>query len=193
MIVSNDNRYVKDRDISLRGGRGGATMTVMGYVIRPVQSAMELAEVFDVMGAELAPARTIAELARVFPERRVLMLLAEDDDRIVGGAYVGPRGNMAIALVPQARGQGLGTRLAQRLEEGAIWLGLPAIDAGAVTDRTRNFYLRLGYHGQGSTMRKELPASGVRRTPFDWRYDLRSLRARRQQRGAAVARLRSAG
>jgi len=61
-----------------------------------------------------------------------------------------------------------------------------------VTDRTRNFYLRLGYHGQGSTMRKELPAAAARRTTFDWRYDLAALRARRQQRAAAVARLRAA-
>jgi hypothetical protein len=65
-----------------------------------------------------------------------------------------------------ARGQGLGTRLAQRLEEGATWFGLPAISG-------------------------ELRPSTVRRTTFDWRYDLSSLRARRQQRAAAVARLRA--
>jgi N-acetylglutamate synthase-like GNAT family acetyltransferase len=98
---------------------------------------------------------------------------------------------MTIALRPDARGGGLGTRLAQRLEEGATWLGLEAIDADGVTDRTRDFYLRLGYHGRGATMRKELPAA-ARRTTFDWRYDLGALRARRQQRAAAVARLRAA-
>ena len=117
-------------------------MTGMGCVIRPVQSAAELAEVFDVMGAQFEPARTRAhrgftELAGLFPERRALMLLAEDDGRIVGGAHIGPRGTLSIALVPEARGQGLGARLAQRLEEAATWLGLPAINVGGVTERTR--------------------------------------------------------
>jgi hypothetical protein len=98
---------------------------------------------------------------------------------------------MSIALVPEARGQGLGTRLAQRLEEAATWLGLPAINAGGVTERTRGFYLHLGYRGRGSMMLKELPTSALRRNPGGWRYDLGSLRARRQQRRAAVARLRA--
>jgi GNAT superfamily N-acetyltransferase len=171
-------------------------MTVMGYVIRPAQSLAELVEVFDLIGAQSEPARIranhgLAELVALFPERRAVMLVAEDDGQIVGGAYIGARGSMAIALVPEARGQGLGTRLAQRLEEGATWLGLEAIDAGGVTDRSRNFYLRLGYQGQGPAMRKELPAA-ARRTTFDWRYDLAALRARSQQRAAAVARLRAA-
>ena len=66
-------------------------MTAMGYVIRPVASAAELAEVYDVMGAQFDPARTrggrgFGELARLFPERRALMLLAQADDQIVGGA-----------------------------------------------------------------------------------------------------------
>jgi GNAT superfamily N-acetyltransferase len=169
MIVSNDSRYVKD--IALRAMATNATMTVMGYVIRPVQSAMELASVFDVMRAQLEPAldihdRDLADLVDLFPECRAVMLLAEDDGRIAGGAYIGAHGNIAIALVPTARGQGLGTRLARRLEEGATWLGLPAVSA-------------------------ELPPSAIRRTTFDWRYDLSSLRARRQQRAAAVARLRA--
>jgi GNAT superfamily N-acetyltransferase len=171
-------------------------MTVMGYVIRPVQTAAELAAVFDVMGAQFEPARTrdhrgFNELAGLFPERRALMLLAEDDGRIVGGAHVGPRGTLAIALVPEARGQGLGTRLVLRLEEAATWLGLPAINVGGVTDRTRGLYLRLGYRGRGSMMLKELPTSALRRNPGAWRYDLASLRARQQQRRAAVARLRA--
>jgi len=42
-----------------------------------------------------------------------------------------------------------------------------------------------------SRVRKELPAA-ARRTTFDWRYDLDALRARREQRAAAVARLRAA-
>jgi GNAT superfamily N-acetyltransferase len=193
------------------------TMAGMGYVIRPVQSAEELAEVFDVMGAQFSPARTRAhrsftELARLFPERRTLMLLAEDvladdvlaDDvlaedvldedhaRIVGGAYVGARDSLGIALVPEARGQGLGTRLARQLEETATWLGLPAIYAGGVTDRTRPFYLSLGYHGRASLMTRELPLSALRRNPVGWHYDLASLRARRQQRQAAASRLDAA-
>jgi GNAT superfamily N-acetyltransferase len=173
-------------------------MAVMSYTIRPVQSAGELAEVFDVMGAQWSRVRTradrgFAELAQLFPERRTLMLLAEDHDgRIVGGAYVGPRDSLGIALVPEARGQGLGTRLARQLEETATWLGLPAIYAGGVTDRTRGFYLGLGYHGRHSLMTKDLPLSALQRNPADWRYDLASLRSRRQQRRTAASRLPAA-
>jgi GNAT superfamily N-acetyltransferase len=171
-------------------------MTDMSYVIRPVQSLSELVEVFDLIGAQLEPARSranhgLAELVALFPEHRALMILAENDGRIVGGAYAGPQGTMAVALVPEARGQGLGTRLVQRLEEGAAWLGLPALEADHLTDRARDFYLHLGYDGQGTTMRKKLSAAATRRTTFDWRYDLAALRARSQQRAAAVARLRA--
>jgi GNAT superfamily N-acetyltransferase len=182
----------------LRAISAGATMTVMGYVIRPTESVAELAEVFDVMGAQLEPARTrahrsFAELARLFPERRALLLLAEDDGRIVGGAHIGPRGTLSIALAPQARGQGAGTRLAQMLEEAATRLGLPAINVGGVTNLTRGFYLRLGYQGRGSVMRKGLPLSALWRDPDGWHRDLAELRARRQQRRAAASRRQVGG
>jgi len=155
-------------------------MTAMGYVIRPVASAAELAEVYDVMGAQFDPARTrggrgFGELARLFPERRALMLLAQADDQIVGGAHIGPRGTLSIALIPEARGQGLGTRLVRALEEAATRLGCAAINVGGVTDRTRGFYLRLGFQGRGSMMRKGLPLSAFRRDPDGWHRELAAL------------------
>jgi len=72
-------------------------MTAMGYVIRPVASAAELAEVYDVMGAQFDPARTrggrgFGELARLFPERRALMLLAQQMTRSWAGRTSGPGG-----------------------------------------------------------------------------------------------------
>lgn len=163
-------------------------MTGMGYVIRPVDSVSELAEVFDVMGAQFQPPRTRAdrgfvELARLLPERRALMLLAEDEDdgRVAGGAHIGPRGTLSIALIPDARGQSLGTQLVKALEEAGTRLGYPAVNVGGVTDRTRDFYLRLGYQGRGSMMRKGLPVSAFQRDPDGWRRELAVLRERRQR------------
>ena len=63
----------------------------MRYVIRPVASLQELAQVFDLAGAQLPQPlthhdRRSAQLARRFPSDRSLMLLAEEQGRIVGGA-----------------------------------------------------------------------------------------------------------
>jgi len=103
-------------------------------------------------------------------------------DQVLGGAHIGPRGTLSIALMPEARGQGLGTRLVRALEEAATRLGCAAINVGGVTDRTRSFYLRLGFQGRGSMMRKGLPLSALRRDPDGWRRELAVLRARRQLR-----------
>jgi GNAT superfamily N-acetyltransferase len=65
------------------------------------------------------------------------MLVAADDGLIVGGAHIGPRGALSIALAPEARGQGLGRRLAITLEDAATRLGLRAINVGGVIDDTR--------------------------------------------------------
>ncbi len=159
----------------------------MSHVIRPVDSVDELAAVFDVMGAQFRPVRTradrsFADLARLFPERRPVMLLAEDQGTIVGGAHIGPRETLSIALKPQARGQGLGRRLVETLEEAAARLGCRRINLGGVTEDTRGFYLRLGYHGRGSMMSKGLGLSALQRNPGGWRRDLAELRTRRALR-----------
>ncbi|MGH3285596.1 MAG: hypothetical protein ACRDPD_13080 [Streptosporangiaceae bacterium] len=83
--------------------------------------------------------RSFAGLARLFPQRRSLMLLAEHDGRIADGAHIGLRGTLSITLTPGARGQRLGRRLATALEGVATRLGLPAINAGSVTEDTRRF------------------------------------------------------
>jgi hypothetical protein len=55
----------------------------MRYVIRPVASLQELAQVFDLVGAQLPQRltrqdRRFAELARRFPADRSLMRVAQD-------------------------------------------------------------------------------------------------------------------
>jgi hypothetical protein len=64
---------------------------MMRYVIRPVASLQELAQVFDVVGAQLPQRltchdRRLVGLARRFPTDRSLMLVADGQGGIVGGA-----------------------------------------------------------------------------------------------------------
>ncbi len=63
----------------------------MRYVIRPVASLQELAQVFDLAGAQLFQRRTrhdrrFARVGRRFPADRSLMRVAQDQSGIVGGA-----------------------------------------------------------------------------------------------------------
>jgi hypothetical protein len=72
-------------------GRGVCYELTMRYVIRPVASLQELAQVFELVGVQLPHRltrhdRRLAELARRFPADRTLMLVAEDQGGIVGGA-----------------------------------------------------------------------------------------------------------
>ena len=144
-----------------------------GYVLRPVASLDELARTLDVIGAQMIPRltrhdRRFGELARRFPDDRPLMLVAEDQGRIVGGALGfrkvrhGASGVTLrmIGLEPSARGQGLGRRLMQRLELAAGLLDAPAINLGGASAASKRFYERMGYSGRGSMMSKDLPGSG---------------------------------
>ncbi len=158
-------------------------------MIRPVASLQELARVFDLVGAQFPQPltrhdRRLAELARRFPADRPLMLLAEDQGRIVGGALAfrtdpaSPAGGVTlriIGLAPAYRGTGLGRRLLQQVEAAARRLGASAIRLGA-SGPERGFYLRLGYAGQ-ARMRKQLPQSLAAHP--EWRHHLEELRRRR--------------
>jgi GNAT superfamily N-acetyltransferase len=143
------------------------------YVLRPVTSVLELSEAFDLIAAQMTPRithtdRRFHDLARRFPEDRTLMLVAEDQDRIVGGALafrkVSQDGSgvtlRMLGLEPSARGQGLGRRLVQRLELEASRLGAPAINLGGAGKSIKGFYARLGYAGRGTMLSKGLPLPG---------------------------------
>jgi GNAT superfamily N-acetyltransferase len=133
----------------------------------------------------------LAELARRFPADRPLMLLAEDQGRIVGGALAfrthpaSPASGVTlhiIGLAPTYRGKGLGRRLLQQVETAAIRLGAVEISLGA-SGPERGFYLRMGYAGR-ARLRKQLPlpySAGQRRAE-EWRRDQDELRQRRQRR-----------
>ena len=143
------------------------------YVLRPVRSLLELTEVFDLIGAQMTPPithtdRRFHDLARRFPEDRTLMLVVEDQGRIVGGALAFRkvrRGGSGvtlrmIGLEPGARGHGLGRRLMQTLELQASRLGAPAITLGGARAEIKGFYVRLGYAGRGTMLSKGLPLPG---------------------------------
>jgi GNAT superfamily N-acetyltransferase len=166
----------------------------MTYVIRCVESVQELAEAFDLMGAQFdSPLthvdRRFFDLARRFPEDRSLMVVVTNEGRIVGGALAfrtghepGPASDVTlriIALVAGHRGQGLGRRLVERVEQEATNLGARGISLGA--DEAVGFYHHLGYRGR-SGMRKELLLSTAHREPRDRRRVLEELRERRQAR-----------
>lgn len=86
------------------------------------------------------------------------MLVAERDGRIVGGALGSSNVLRIIALEPGARRKGLGRRLIQTYEVGAMRRGVQTISLGAI-EGAKGFYLRMGYHGK-SSMHKELPLPG---------------------------------
>lgn len=156
-------------------------------MIRPVESAAELDEVLAVVGAEFTPAievtdRRFAELRAHQADDGRLMLVVAGPAGTVGGA-LGFRQEdgtcilRTIALVPSARGRGLGRRLVETLEAEALEMGCLALVAGGIPAGTKGFYARLGFHGRGSTMRLDLPPPGP----------VRDLRLRRL-RAAPVAR-----
>jgi GNAT superfamily N-acetyltransferase len=144
-----------------------------GYVLRPVTSVLELTEAFDLIAAQMTPRithadRRVHDLARRFPEDRPLMLVAEHQGRIVGGALAFRKVSQGgsgvtlrmIGLEPSARGQGLGRRLMQRLELEATRLGASAINLGGASGEIKGFYTHLGYAGRGTMLSKGLPLPG---------------------------------
>ena len=132
--------------------------------VRPIASLDELADVFDAIGAQLPRQlthsdRRFADLARRFPEDRLLMLVAERDGCILGGALAFRRDTTGvtlrvIGLDPDARGAGIGRRLVEEIEREASRLGVRLISLGA--DEAAGFYERLGYARSGDAYHKTI-------------------------------------
>lgn len=113
------------------------------------------------------------EQATNFFEQRVhegFAYVAEDESRIVGylvGAVNGSevyRDDLTVAelesmyLMPDYRGQGLGTELAERFEDDAVEHGADRIrvEVTAQNERGREFYRALGLEDYAVTMEKKV-------------------------------------
>lgn len=111
-----------------------------------------------------APSHGLETLKARLEEDRTLMLVAERDGEIVGGA-LGLRVGGAvkvdvIALKPELRGIGIGRRLMEAIETEAVRLGASAIYLGGANAENRGFYWRLGFSGRRSLMQKALSLLG---------------------------------
>lgn len=157
--------------------------------VRPVLSEDELLRTHRVISAQFPPRRYppshgIELLLRRLGEDRGLTVLAEADGRILGGALgvrLGPDLKIvSIALLPEVRGHGIGTRLMAALEREAVRRGMGSIYLGAASEAARDFYRRLGFAGRRSLMEKSLPAIPV--GVEDRRARLEDLRLRRARR-----------
>jgi DNA-binding transcriptional MerR regulator/predicted N-acetyltransferase YhbS len=128
--------------------------SAMAVIIRPVDSAAELAGAFDVAGAQFDPAidhtdqRRFADLEAAYPGERELLLVAEDSGSVIGAAMgfvsCGPEVTLRILAVAAGRcRQGIGSALLRAFEASALRLGATRISLGA--DAEAGFYIRHGY------------------------------------------------
>ncbi len=127
----------------------------MAVIIRPVDSAAELVNAFDVAGAQFDPAidhtdqRRFADLEAAYPDERELLLVAEEGSAVAGAA-MGFRSSGSevtlriLAVADGHRRQGLGRALLRAFEASALRLGATRISLGA--DAEAGFYVRHGYH-----------------------------------------------
>ena len=128
----------------------GATMVE----IRPVRDRDELRRVFDLVGGEVSPSIDTSDfrfrdLDSHFPSDRPLMVVAEAEDRSVGGALAFRNDNgvvtlRIIAVVEAFRHRGIGRRLVERVETEARLLGVETMGLGT-DDHEVGFYFHLGY------------------------------------------------
>jgi GNAT superfamily N-acetyltransferase len=133
--------------------------------VRPVASLDELAQLEEVIAAQFPARRSAsmraAALEAQFEQDRSLLLLAEQNGAIVGGALASVSGDAVrvdvIALQPNARRLGIGRRLMGAIESEAIRRGAQSMYLGGASAENRGFYWRLGFAGRGSLMHKGLP------------------------------------
>jgi DNA-binding transcriptional MerR regulator len=125
----------------------------MTVIIRPVDSAAELAAAFDVAGAQLDPAidhtdQRFADLEAAYPGERDLLLVAEESGSVAGAAmgFVSSGSEVTLRILAVAedrRRQGIGRALVRAFEASALRLGASRISLGA--DAEAGFYIRHGY------------------------------------------------
>lgn len=108
---------------------------------------------------DYAPTKVELMLSGLIGDPRGFVLVAEIDDRIVGGivaqaaAHWASRdlvaSEVAFFLLPEHRGTRIAMRLVQQMHEWAYQLGCVMLQAGCSTgvadERTAHFYERLGF------------------------------------------------
>ena len=139
----------------------------MMATVRSIASVNELIRVERVISAQFpprrgAPSNGIDVCRARFQADQMLMLVAESDAEILGGALAFRAGDAVklevIALKPEARRLGIGRRLIEAIEVEAIRVGARGIFLGGANPQNRGFYWRLGFAGRRSLMQKALPA-----------------------------------
>lgn len=126
----------------------------MLVTLRTVASLEELAEVFDLVGSQFDPSfdRTdehrFGDLRNAFPKGRELLLVAEAERGVVGGALGFTNDGVnttlrALAVKEEHRRQGIGRSLLGSFEDGVRLCGAETINLGA-SDAV-GFYVRHGY------------------------------------------------
>jgi len=95
-----------------------------------------------------------------------LLFVAESDGKVVGSVmagYDGHRGWLySLAVLPDYRGRGIGSRLVKRAEEHLKALGCPKINLQIMNgnENVQCFYRRLGYETeQRISMGKKIPTN----------------------------------
>ena len=134
-------------------GTSPAQGPAMAVIIRPVESATELATAFDIAGAQFHPAiehtdQRFADLEAAYPGERELLLVAEESGPVAGAAMgflsAGSGATLRIlAVAAGRRRQGIGRALLRAFEASAMRLGATRISLGA--DAEAGFYIRHGY------------------------------------------------
>jgi GNAT superfamily N-acetyltransferase len=143
-------------------------MSASEYRIRCVSSVDDLRSCFAVLGAQFSPPIATDDwrfdrLFSHFEASRPLMIVAERDGKVVGGALGLVKddrfGVSIVAFDPSVRGTGLARRVMQTVEVQAMACGAREIGLGSVRE-ARGFYNRLGYHGKRTGKLKSLPLPG---------------------------------
>jgi GNAT superfamily N-acetyltransferase len=137
-------------------------------VVRACHDESELDQLYLAIGRQFGEAWDVADRRLDEPRRRFdrdheLMLVVVDDTGIRGGVIAFGDDVVtvrALGIDDEVRGHGLGRRLLDLVEVGALSRGARTIVLGAVDD-ARGFYERLGFRGKGAMREKQLPPPGA--------------------------------
>jgi GNAT superfamily N-acetyltransferase len=138
------------------------------YRIRCVNSRDDLRSCFAAIGGAFSPPIPpddwrLDRLLEHFEDSRPLMVVAERDGEIVGGALglvTDDRfGVNILGFDDSVRGIGLGRRVMQTVEVQAMARGARELGLGSVRE-ARGFYESIGYAGKRTYKHKALPLPG---------------------------------